>query len=110
MRALAVMILVLAANAPALAQGSYKFSDQSTVETHGDTVHWFYAPLKAPGRVDTSIFIIRKDSTVRLLRPAPARELPPEAAKAFRFLLTEAKASTDFERRLELIRASKQRP
>ena len=87
---------------PASAQGRYQFTPKSVLETRGDTVHWYRTVASA--RVDTSVYVIRKDSTVRLLRPGPARELPEPAAKHFRNLLNEAKASTDLQRRMQLIK------
>lgn len=103
----AAFIAVAASGTPALCQATHEFSRSSLVETHGDTVYWLYAPPRpaagAKATIDTSIYVIRKDSTVRLIRPGPARDMPPEAAKHFRALLAEAIASDQMTQRLRLL-------
>lgn len=84
----------------ARAQRYYELTPQSVLEVRGDTVYWMRT---AQAKVDTNVFIIRRDSTVRLIRPAPAREVPPEVARYFRLVLETAVENEALRERLRKV-------
>lgn len=87
-------LLVLAAVAlvPLRAEcQAYAFTTRATLEARRDTIFW--VRTSPAGKVDTIIYQIRKDSSVRILRPGPARDVPEVMAKHFRFIYNEARES-----------------
>jgi hypothetical protein len=91
--------------AAAHAQNRHEFTATSLVETRGDTVYWMRTVPASKGgekaRHDTTVYLIRKDSSVRIIRPGPAHEVPEGAARQFRFLLSEAIESGALRQRLK---------
>ena len=77
---------------------AYAFTTRSTVEALNDTIYW--AHTSPMGKVDTLVYQIRKDSSVRIIRPGPQREVPEAMAKHLRFLYNEARESDALMERL----------
>ena len=77
---------------------AYSFTTRATLEARKDTIFW--VRTSPAGKVDTIIYQIRKDSSVRILRPGPPRDVPEVMAKHFRFIYNEARESDALMERL----------
>ena len=77
---------------------AYAFTSRATLEARRDTIFW--VRTSTAGKVDTIIYQIRKDSSVRILRPGPPRDVPEALARHFRFIYNEARESDALMERL----------
>jgi hypothetical protein len=92
-------LYIIGGSGVAEGQERYSFTPRSILEAHGDTVHWMHRTSAT--KVDTVVYLIRKDSSVRMLRPGPAHDLPDAVGRQLRFLFAEAKEGEALKAKLQ---------